>query len=101
MRQRLRLEILARDQEKCQVCFIQDLMPNIHHIIPRKHGGTDDPKNLILLCSSCHGMVEHGSVAYWGKKCLQKKGISVVQFYNRLDELKLPPYWDKVKVKFR
>ena len=27
---------------------------DIHHIIPIEDGGTDDPENLILLCSNCH-----------------------------------------------
>lgn len=26
----------------------------IHHIIPVRLGGTDDPTNLMLLCKSCH-----------------------------------------------
>lgn len=27
---------------------------NIHHILPRQYGGTDDPSNLITLCRLCH-----------------------------------------------
>lgn len=25
-----------------------------HHVIPRREGGTDEPTNLIKLCSQCH-----------------------------------------------
>jgi 5-methylcytosine-specific restriction endonuclease McrA len=32
---------------------------NIHHIIHRKHGGTNDPANLRLVCASCHD-IHHG-----------------------------------------
>ena len=27
---------------------------NIHHIIPRSKGGTDDAENLCPLCNACH-----------------------------------------------
>ena len=26
----------------------------VEHIIPKKHGGTDDPRNLALACASCN-----------------------------------------------
>lgn len=29
-----------------------------HHIVPRRYGGSDDPENLVALCSSCHTAVE-------------------------------------------
>ncbi len=31
----------------------------VHHIIPVKEGGTRDRRNLVVLCQSCHGIVEH------------------------------------------
>jgi hypothetical protein len=30
-----------------------------HHLVPRSVGGSDDPKNLITLCHTCHGLA-HG-----------------------------------------
>ena len=26
----------------------------VHHVVPLRHGGTEDPANLRLLCPSCH-----------------------------------------------
>jgi hypothetical protein len=26
----------------------------VHHIIRRRFGGTDDPRNLVSLCRACH-----------------------------------------------
>jgi len=43
--------ILKRDRFRCQVpgCNCRRNL-HIHHIIPRSHGGTDEPENLIVLC---------------------------------------------------
>lgn len=57
---RQRLYILNRDRWTCQDCgyvssrkpFAEDVL--IHHIIPRREGGTHAPENLVTLCRSCH-----------------------------------------------
>lgn len=53
----VRREVLARARHRCRrpgcghVRFLE-----IHHIVPRSRGGTNDPRNLIVLCSACHGL---------------------------------------------
>jgi hypothetical protein len=51
-----REEILKRDNNTCQRCGKkkQRRFLEVHHIIPRSKGGTDDPTNLITLCHHCH-----------------------------------------------
>lgn len=60
--------VLLRDDYRCRVCgkgtFTQvdsaDIYDKVHfdlevhHIVPRKDGGTDSFRNLISLCSACH-----------------------------------------------
>jgi hypothetical protein len=60
--------VLFRDGYRCRVCGnsslgrIEDSNPEnrihidvqVHHIVPRKDGGSDSMRNLITLCSSCH-----------------------------------------------
>lgn len=29
-----------------------------HHIVPRRHGGSDDPENLVQVCPTCHQKLE-------------------------------------------
>lgn len=29
-----------------------------HHIVPQRHGGSDQEENLVTLCSSCHSSIE-------------------------------------------
>ena len=47
--------IHLRDHGRCRVPGCRSARGlEIHHIIHREHGGTHDPSNLILVCSSCH-----------------------------------------------
>ncbi|MCB9512839.1 MAG: HNH endonuclease [Candidatus Latescibacteria bacterium] len=51
----LRRTILARDGHRCQGpgCTSTRFL-EVHHRKPRANGGTNDPSNLITLCSACH-----------------------------------------------
>ena len=53
-------DILKRDRFRCQVpgCNCRRNL-HIHHIIPRSHGGSNDPANLIVLCEKCHLRLLH------------------------------------------
>ena len=45
--------VLSRDNDQCTECgATQDL--EVHHIVPRRLGGPDEPSNLITLCAACH-----------------------------------------------
>lgn len=60
--------VLARDDYRCRVCGNGSLSAvdgpqdynklhfglEVHHIIPRKDGGSDSFRNLITLCEECH-----------------------------------------------
>jgi len=56
-------QIRNRDNFTCQRCGKYG--PNdggelhVHHIKPRGRGGSNDPSNLITLCSDCHSMQPH------------------------------------------
>lgn len=52
---RIRREVLGRDGHRCQSpgCERRHHL-EVHHINPRHKGGTNDPENLMTLCSSCH-----------------------------------------------
>ncbi len=54
----IRRLVLARARSKCQRpgCD-QTRFLEIHHIIPRSRGGTNDPDNCICLCGSCHKLL--------------------------------------------
>lgn len=52
----VRYEVLRRDNHACRYCgakapFVQ---LEVDHVIPRHHGGTDDPWNLTAACQDCN-----------------------------------------------
>lgn len=54
---KLRYQILKRDNFSCQACGAQasaETPLHVDHIVPRKHGGTNDPLNLQTLCATCN-----------------------------------------------
>jgi ATP adenylyltransferase len=54
----LRYEVLKRAKFHCDLCGIpaDEKALEIDHILPRNHGGTDEPSNLQALCYSCNSM---------------------------------------------
>jgi len=64
---RVRREVLARDRYRCQApgCGRTRFL-EVHHKVPRNRGGSNQPENLVTLCSSCHRLWHErgvGSVA--------------------------------------
>lgn len=52
-----------RQRYRCTVChqlFREEDEWDIHHIIPRREGGSDEPSNLMLLRPNCHRQLHHG-----------------------------------------
>ena len=45
--------------KRCAICGF-DTITEVHHILPRTDGGTDDPDNLIVLCPNHHAMADRG-----------------------------------------
>ena len=51
--------VWARAKSRCEYCRLhQDEDPyfrfHVEHIVPRQHGGNDDPENLALACHDCN-----------------------------------------------
>ena len=53
-----RKAIYKRDGYRCALCDNTRYL-QIHHVQPRGKGGTDNPMNLITLCSCCHAHVHN------------------------------------------
>lgn len=55
-----RITVLDRDKHVCRACGSKHGL-DVHHVIMRSLGGSDDVANLIALCRDCHSSV-HGHV---------------------------------------
>jgi len=73
--------LLKRQSGICPVCeqsLINKVEVEVHHILPKKLGGSDAPTNLLLLHQSCHGQVTRSKSAslravWLNKGILRKK----------------------------
>lgn len=59
-----RAMVLCRDGHTCRNCRgkHKDSRLEVHHIIYRSNGGSDDGSNLITLCHTCHKAVHDGKL---------------------------------------
>jgi hypothetical protein len=62
--------VLGRDNYTCQHCKgkSKDSKLEVHHIIFRRNGGSDEENNLICLCKTCHDKLHKDEIS------LNKKG---------------------------
>ena len=57
---KIRAEVLNRDQDKCRYPKCTVIRANqVHHIIPFRDSGDDDPKNLVTLCERHHAITDN------------------------------------------
>jgi 5-methylcytosine-specific restriction protein A len=57
--QRLRLAFLSEHPlcAHCLACGIVVPATDVHHLVPRRDGGSDEESNLQALCHACHSRV--------------------------------------------
>lgn len=62
--------VLTRDDYTCQNCkgSTKDCRLEVHHIVFRRNGGSDNEKNLITLCKTCHDALHRGEFTLKGGK---------------------------------
>lgn len=65
--------VLARDEYTCQLCKgkHKDSKLEVHHIIYRRNGGSDEAENLITLCHTCHTKLHADNSRKLDKKLLK------------------------------
>ena len=50
-------KILNRANKGCAICGWNESTCDIHHIIPKSKGGTNNNDNLIIVCPNCHRVI--------------------------------------------
>ena len=72
---------LLRDDYNCRLC--DKPAHEVHHIIPKKDGGTHNLKNLISLCERCHKETfkqGYGGIEITSKLIAEGKQQTIVSF---------------------
>lgn len=54
--------IFDRAGQECEWCENQYDHLQVHHIVPRREGGPNEPENLIVLCPNCHENADRGAI---------------------------------------
>ena len=62
--------VLDRDKHTCQHCKgkSKENRLEVHHIVFRRNGGSDEESNLITLCKQCHDKLHSGVIKLKGGK---------------------------------
>jgi N6-L-threonylcarbamoyladenine synthase len=95
--------VLSRDSHQCFFKCKDAHKLEIHHIKFRSQGGTDNPNNLITLCSVCHKKVHAGKLELNVKKHKELKSATMMNIIRKrllefyLDAVETFGYETKVK----
>ena len=78
--------VLNRDDYTCQCCKgrRKDSKLEVHHIVFRSKGGSDEESNLITLCHTCHKGVHDGTV----KLCLKGKTKGTLKYATQMNSIR-------------
>ncbi len=67
-------QLIQRQQGQCPVChqhLNNDEDLHVHHVTPKKHGGTDDLANLRLVHHTCHRQIHSSSAPLGVRRLLE------------------------------
>ena len=83
--------MLSRDQRRCLGCGEECRRgeADVHHLVPRSLGGTDEPSNLVTLCDGCHGARHPNLHAALSHHFLERWALKLAMWLDHQNEL--PP----------
>lgn len=77
--------VLRRDGFRCRQCGVrcQRQDADVHHLIPRSLGGSDDPSNLITLCDGCHAAHHPNLQVRLSRRLIERWSLRLVRWLDR------------------
>ena len=80
-----RREVLARDNFQCVACRIalRSEEADIHHLLPRSMGGSDDPSNLVALCDGCHARHHPTLAGKLSRRVIERWAVRLAGWLDR------------------
>jgi ATP-dependent DNA helicase RecQ len=81
----IREAILRRDNYKCLECGNPCCAAeaDVHHLLPRSAGGTDEPSNLVTLCDGCHAAHHPKLAGRLARRILEKWAVRLALWLDR------------------
>jgi len=86
---RARALVLARDRNTCQGCGrpCAGGESDVHHLMPRASGGSDEPANLITLCDGCHAAHHPNLQGSLARRTIERWGLRLARWLDRQKQL--------------
>jgi len=86
-----------RDNYTCQICKAKgkNVALDVHHIIFKSQGGTDNEDNLVTLCKKCHNDIHAGKLIY--NKKPKKMNLKYATHMNIIRSQLLKYYPDAIE----
>jgi len=81
--------VLKRDGYRCRQCGVvcRRGEADVHHLIPRSAGGSDDPSNLVTLCDGCHAAFHPNLQVKLSRRFIEKWALRLARWLDREGEL--------------
>jgi len=81
--------VLARDGHTCRSCgnVCGAGEADVHHLIPRAAGGSDEASNLITLCDGCHAAHHPNLQGTLARRMIERWGLRLARWLDRQRQL--------------
>ncbi|MBY5439084.1 RecQ family ATP-dependent DNA helicase [Rhizobium leguminosarum] len=76
--------VLARDEYKCVSCSakVKSRDADVHHLLPRSMGGSDELSNLIILCDGCHAAHHPNLAGGLARRAIERWAIRLARWLD-------------------
>src|SRR5262249_40613985 len=81
----IRSGVMRRDKFQCVECAAacEPDGLDVHHLLPRSAGGTDEPSNLITLCDGCHAAHHPKLAGRLARRMMEKWAVRLALWLDR------------------
>ena len=81
--------VLDRDEYRCRECGCECRREDadVHHLIPRSLGGSDDPSNLVTLCDGCHAAFHPNLQAKLSRRFIESWALRLVRWLDETGKI--------------
>jgi ATP-dependent DNA helicase RecQ len=82
---KVREGVLLRDNHQCVECGTRcrDADADVHHLLPRSAGGTDEPSNLVTLCDGCHAAHHPKLAGRLARRVMERWAVKLALWLDR------------------